>query len=66
MIEVEITNLDQLEAAVAAGAGAILLDNMSPGQVREAVTRAGGKVLLEASGGITLTNVRAYEKLVWI
>jgi len=62
LIEVEVTNVDELDAAVAAGADAILLDNMPPDQVHEAVTRAGGKVLLEASGGISLTNVRAYAE----
>lgn len=62
LIEVEVTNVDELDAAVAAGADAILLDNMPADQVHEAVTRAGGKVLLEASGGISLTNVRAYAE----
>jgi nicotinate-nucleotide pyrophosphorylase (carboxylating) len=60
LIEVEVTDLDGLEEAVAAGAHAVLLDNMSPEIVAEAVTRAGGKVMLESSGGITLENVRDY------
>ena len=59
-IEVEVTTLDELDAAVAAGADAVLLDNMSPEMVADAVKRAGGKVLLEASGGITLENIRDY------
>ena len=61
-VEVEVQDLDQLDEALAAGAEAILLDNMSPETVREAVTRAGGKALLEASGGITLETISAYAK----
>lgn len=61
-IEVEVADLDQLDAAVAAGADAVLLDNMQPEMVAEAVRRAGGKAILEASGGITLENVRSYAE----
>ena len=61
-VEVEVQDLDQLDDAVAAGADAVLLDNMSPEMVREAVTRAGGKALLEASGGITLDTISEYAK----
>lgn len=61
-IEVEITDLEQLDEALSAGAEAVLLDNMSVETVRRAVGRAGGKVLLEASGGITLANVRDYAE----
>jgi nicotinate-nucleotide pyrophosphorylase (carboxylating) len=57
-LEVEVRTIE-LEAALAAGAGRILLDNMDPSRLREAVRRAGGLVPLEASGGITLENVRA-------
>lgn len=59
-IEVEVESLDQAEEAVGAGADALLLDNMPPDAVREAVSRFGAKVLLEASGGIHLGNVREY------
>lgn len=59
-VEVEVQTLDQLDEALAAGAEAILLDNMPPQTVRDAVTRAGGKALLEASGGITLETVAEY------
>jgi nicotinate-nucleotide pyrophosphorylase (carboxylating) len=62
LIEVEVADLDGLDEALAAGADAVLLDNMTPNLVAEAVTRAGGKVLLEASGGITLATVRAYAE----
>lgn len=61
-IEVEVSDLDQLDRAVAAGADAVLLDNMDPDMIKKAVERAGGKVTLEASGGITLENVRRYAE----
>jgi nicotinate-nucleotide pyrophosphorylase (carboxylating) len=61
-VEVEVQNLDELDAALAAGADAILLDNMSPELIREAVARAGGKALLEASGGIKLDNLKDYAQ----
>ena len=62
LVEVEVESLEQAEIAVAAGADALLLDNMSPDMVREAVSRYGGKVLLEASGGIHLGNVAEYAQ----
>ncbi len=58
-IEVETETLEEVEAALAAGADAILLDNMPPEQLRQAVELVGGRAVTEASGGITLTNVRA-------
>ena len=61
-VEVEVTDLPQLDEAISAGADAVLLDNMSPEQVAGAVSRAGGKAVLEASGGITLENIRAYAE----
>ncbi len=57
-IEVEVETFEQLEQAISAGAKMILLDNMSPPQMREAVAIAAGRAKLEASGGITLANVR--------
>jgi nicotinate-nucleotide pyrophosphorylase (carboxylating) len=62
IVEVEVQDLSELDEALAAGAEAILLDNMTPELVREAVARAGGKALLEASGGITLENIRSYAE----
>ena len=56
-IEVEVGSLNQLEAAVEAGADAVLLDNMACDVVREAVELVAGTVILEASGGITEDNV---------
>ncbi|MCC7483835.1 MAG: carboxylating nicotinate-nucleotide diphosphorylase [Burkholderiales bacterium] len=58
-IEIEIETFEQLREALDAGAKMILLDNMSPDAMREAVRIAGGRAELEASGGITLENVRA-------
>ncbi|MBU0606300.1 MAG: carboxylating nicotinate-nucleotide diphosphorylase [Armatimonadetes bacterium] len=58
-IEVEVTSLQQLTEALAAGADVALLDNMSLEQVEEAVAFAVGRVVLEASGGINLDNVAA-------
>lgn len=64
-IEVEVSTLEDLQEALQAHADVILLDNMPPEMVREAVRRAreyAPDVLLEASGGITLENVRAYAE----
>ena len=58
-IQIEVETIDQLREAIGAGATMILLDNMSPAQMREAVAVAAGRAELEASGGITLENVRA-------
>jgi len=58
-IEIEVTTLDEAREAVAAGADIVLLDNMPLDQMRQAVALAKGRVLFEASGGVTLANVRA-------
>ncbi|MGI6550951.1 MAG: carboxylating nicotinate-nucleotide diphosphorylase [Syntrophomonadales bacterium] len=52
-IEVEVENLEQLREALTAGADVILLDNMDPEIMKEAVSITGGRAILEASGGIT-------------
>jgi nicotinate-nucleotide pyrophosphorylase (carboxylating) len=62
-VEIEVKNLNELDLALAHGADTILLDNMTPDMVKQAVERtlASSKpVPLECSGGITLENVRAY------
>ena len=59
-IEIEVTTFEELNQALDAGADAILLDNMTPGQVKEAVQRTNGRVPLEVSGGVHLGNVREY------
>lgn len=58
-IEVEVDTLEQLEQALAEGAEIVLLDNMSPEQLKEAVALTGGRALLEASGGIRLETITA-------
>lgn len=57
-VQIEVETLDQLREALAAGATMVLLDNFSLDRMREAVGIAGGRAELEASGGITLENVR--------
>jgi nicotinate-nucleotide pyrophosphorylase (carboxylating) len=61
-LEVEAETLDEVGDAIEAGVDRILLDNMSVQDVRRAVELAAGRVPLEASGGITLDNVRAYAE----
>jgi nicotinate-nucleotide pyrophosphorylase (carboxylating) len=58
-VQVEVDRLDQIEDALAAGADRLLLDNMPPGVLREAVAMVGGQVPLEASGGVRLETIRA-------
>ncbi|MEK6654141.1 MAG: carboxylating nicotinate-nucleotide diphosphorylase [Thermodesulfobacteriota bacterium] len=57
-IEVEVKNLTELEEALAAGADAVMLDNMELAEMAAAVKRVGGKTPLEASGNMTLERVR--------
>jgi nicotinate-nucleotide pyrophosphorylase (carboxylating) len=59
-IEVEAETLDDVAEALEAGVERILLDNMTPEQVRAAVELVDGRAQLEASGGISLATVRAY------
>jgi nicotinate-nucleotide pyrophosphorylase (carboxylating) len=66
-IEIEVTNLDELRAALASNPDVILLDNMSPALVRQAVEQVRAhdparKIRTEASGGITLGNVREFAE----
>jgi len=58
-IEVEVDTLAQFEEALALKPHAILLDNFAPKDMRAAVKAAGGTVILEASGGVTIDNARA-------
>ena len=57
-VQVEVDRIDQIEPALAAGADRLLLDNMDPALLREAVTLVGGRVPREASGGVTLETIR--------
>ncbi|MGA3160472.1 MAG: carboxylating nicotinate-nucleotide diphosphorylase [Terracidiphilus sp.] len=69
-VQVEVRSPQELEEALQYGAEAILLDNMTPKEVKRAVERikkaikveAGNGILTEASGGITLENIRAYAE----
>jgi nicotinate-nucleotide pyrophosphorylase (carboxylating) len=58
-VQVEVETLDQLDEALMAGANMVLLDNFDLERMRTAVQRTAGRAKLEASGGITLENVRA-------
>jgi nicotinate-nucleotide pyrophosphorylase (carboxylating) len=57
-VQVEVDRIDQIEPALAAGADRLLLDNMDPPMLREAVARVAGRAPLEASGGVTLETIR--------
>ena len=57
-VQVEVDRIDQIEAALAAGADRLLLDNMDPSMLREAVALVARRVPLEASGGVTLETIR--------
>jgi nicotinate-nucleotide pyrophosphorylase (carboxylating) len=61
-IEVEADNLRQVRQAIDAGAEIVLLDNMTPAQLRRAVRMVRGRAKTEASGGVNLENVRAIAK----
>ena len=58
-LEVEVEDMEQVREALEAGADILLLDNMGPELLRECVAINAGRAMLEASGGITLTNIRA-------
>lgn len=58
-IEVEVDTLDQLREAMDVGTDAVLLDNMTPDQLRKAVSIVAGRAITEASGGITPTTAAA-------
>ena len=59
-IEIEVDSIDQLKEAITLKPDLILLDNMSTNQCSEAVSITNGLVKLEASGGIAITNAKAY------
>jgi nicotinate-nucleotide pyrophosphorylase (carboxylating) len=58
-VQVEVDRLEQIEPALAAGADRLLLDNMAPPALQQAVALVAGRVPLEASGGVTLETIRA-------
>ncbi len=57
-VQVEVDRIEQIEPALAAGADRLLLDNMPPPVLREAVALVAGRVPLEASGGVRLDTIR--------
>jgi nicotinate-nucleotide pyrophosphorylase (carboxylating) len=57
-IQIEVESLAQLQEALAAGAASVLLDNFDTDRMRQAVALAGGRALLEASGGVALDQLR--------
>jgi nicotinate-nucleotide pyrophosphorylase (carboxylating) len=58
-IQIEVETIEELKAALAAGAKNILIDNFTLDQMREAVAITAGAALLEASGGVSLDQLRA-------
>jgi nicotinate-nucleotide pyrophosphorylase (carboxylating) len=58
-VQVEVDRIDQIEPALGAGADRLLLDNMDPAMLREAVRLVAGRVPLEASGGVILETIRS-------
>ncbi len=58
-VQVEVDRIDQIEPALDAGADRLLLDNMAPDTLRQAVALVAGRVPLEASGGVNLDTIRA-------
>jgi nicotinate-nucleotide pyrophosphorylase (carboxylating) len=61
-VEIEVHNWKDLEEALSAGAGHILLDNFTLDEVRQAIRAINGRAKVEVSGGITLQNVRAFAE----
>jgi nicotinate-nucleotide pyrophosphorylase (carboxylating) len=61
-VEVEAQSMSQVTEALEAGADVIMLDNMSPDDVRAAAAAVGGRALTEVSGGVSLETVRAYAE----
>lgn len=61
-IEVEVENMDELQQALDAGVNRIMLDNFTPDQIKKAIEVTDKRAELEASGGITLKNIREYAE----
>jgi nicotinate-nucleotide pyrophosphorylase (carboxylating) len=61
-IEVEVTRIDQIDEALAAGAEVILIDNFAPADVRIAVGKIAKRAVVEVSGGVNLDTVRAFAE----
>jgi nicotinate-nucleotide pyrophosphorylase (carboxylating) len=65
-IEIEVDTLAQLDEVLEVGADAVLLDNMSPATLSEAVRRANGRAITEASGRVTVATAPQSPRQVWI
>jgi nicotinate-nucleotide pyrophosphorylase (carboxylating) len=61
-VEIEVRAQAELDEALAYGATHVLLDNLSPAQAKDWISRIGGRATVELSGGITLENARAYAE----
>ncbi|MBN2804094.1 MAG: carboxylating nicotinate-nucleotide diphosphorylase [Deltaproteobacteria bacterium] len=61
-IEIEVKNRDELLRALDAGADIVMLDNMTPAEVKECINLAEGRAILEASGGINLDTVHGFAQ----
>lgn len=59
-VEVEVTNIDQLKEALSLSVEHIMLDNMSPTQIKESVALIAGRAYIEVSGGVRLDNLKQY------
>ncbi len=62
-VQVEVETLEQLEDAITAGANSVLLDNMDDGMLAAAVKRSAGRVVLEASGGMTADRLPRLDRI---
>jgi nicotinate-nucleotide pyrophosphorylase (carboxylating) len=62
-IAVEVRDAEEIEEALGAGAPRLLLDNMTPAEVRDAVVQVAGRAELEASGGMTPEGVLVYATI---
>ena len=62
LVEIEVENIGQLREALAAGADRLLLDNFSVEELKAAIAETRGRAKLEASGGIDLSNIRAFAE----
>ena len=62
-IEVEVETIEQVKEAVEAGADIIMLDNMTPDQMREAVALIAGRAETECSGNITKENIETIKEI---
>ena len=63
-IEVEVRDDAEIDEALEAGAPRLLLDNMTPDELREAVARVAGRAEIEVSGGVTLETVLVYATMM--